>query len=121
MKHLDVEGMPSGKSCSSQEEHVLKLMIMFRKRSGRKLLLARGACIETPAAAECTAPRTRCSSQEEHVLKRSMSDEELLEWRCSSQEEHVLKLVFKRPSTSRKCCSSQEEHVLKQHVAFADY
>ena len=56
--------------CSSQEEHVLKLHSGHRTHnSTRKLLLARGACIETYDDAEHPISHS-CSSQEEHVLKQ---------------------------------------------------
>ena len=58
------------KSCSSQEEHVLKHYIIM---------------IDTMILS--------CSSQEEHVLKPCSGFLQLERGSCSSQEEHVLKPV----------------------------
>ena len=80
--------------CSSQEEHVLKLM--QRGELGTKLC---------------------CSSQEEHVLKPRKPGFLRLMPRCSSQEEHVLKQQEGRPDGGDRGCSSQEEHVLKLNLA----
>ena len=55
--------------CSSQEEHVLKLVRGVGDCRVGMLLLARGACIETPEERGAGAGETCCSSQEEHVLK----------------------------------------------------
>ena len=101
-------------SCSSQEEHVLKLAGVSNRRGARLLLLARGACIETKSGKRRQSRRRKlllargacietecnnfaypnlcsCSSQEEHVLKRYLPPPDLACCRCSSQEEHVLK------------------------------
>ena len=78
-------------SCSSQEEHVLKLQIHQREIHHPLLLLARGACIETSSSPDAPTPEPSCSSQEEHVLKLliRLTVQPLVS--CSSQEEHVLK------------------------------
>ena len=121
--------------CSSQEEHVLKLSFLRRMLYARLLLLARGACIETPyprgnfyppwlllARGACIetsqvgspgSMRNCCSSQEEHVLKQFHLPVRPVRTGCSSQEEHVLKRHHRTRPRIALGCSSQEEHVLK--------
>ena len=122
--------------CSSQEEHVLKPLTRTGICLCRKLLLARGACIETYpqtrtvtksllllARGACIETKTMRTPRDRAQLLlargacietksvRCCMTERL---RCSSQEEHVLK-PDPPPSPRRtSCCSSQEEHVLKQ-------
>ena len=86
-------GTSPPQSCSSQEEHVLKLMEVGNDKRGEKLLLARGACIETFTARKARAELS-CSSQEEHVLKLTGLGGNDNSESCSSQEEHVLKLRY---------------------------
>ena len=78
-------------SCSSQEEHVLKLLGTWATREGEMLLLARGACIETGdwildlIRRQLLLARGACIETVYSVNKK-------LYYCCSSQEEHVLKL-----------------------------
>ena len=58
-------------SCSSQEEHVLKLMLYI-----------------------IYIDQQSCSSQEEHVLKQAKFLLDNAPESCSSQEEHVLKRIL---------------------------
>ena len=69
MKRRKTQWSRKKKSCSSQEEHVLK----------------------RPLSESDLVP-VSCSSQEEHVLKRNTLIIIVRRVSCSSQEEHVLKL-----------------------------
>ncbi len=70
MKLATLVAFQRRKSCSSQEEHVLKRILVQEEYEKILLLLARGACIET-IQTPSFAPANSCSSQEEHVLKQA--------------------------------------------------
>ena len=91
----------------------MKLVVDECDTKNGKLLLARGACIETYLRAQINEKNKSCSSQEEHVLKLREMPERTKKRCCSSQEEHVLKQGLSGYSFQILCCSSQEEHVLK--------
>ena len=88
--------------------------VRFTSWNAAKLLLARGACIETHSSTGLRRRRMSCSSQEEHVLKLSVCVVPDGDEGCSSQEEHVLKQKISHFFVQSVCCSSQEEHVLKR-------
>ena len=104
-------------SCTSQEEHVLKLFCAVKNTETVWLLLARGACIETsivkvlvPAAVLLLARGACIETCFATSLTAFCSG-------CTSQEEHVLKPVSGALQDVDVGCSSQEEHVLKLNPA----
>ena len=101
MKPRAFEAQIIAGSCSSQEEHVLKLLQRCCHSVSKQLLLARGACIETnlfdqawKISKELLLARGACIETLNRCITLQMTVG------CSSQEEHVLKL-FRPEQTFR--------------------